>query len=130
MQNEPASGAAGVLGGDSARAILNAFFEIAEKWGLSTDEQMTLLGKPARSTFFKWKKEGGSLSVDTTERLSHILSIWKALQILYRDENHADGWIKRKNRFFANHSPLTRMLLGQVADLYVVRQYLDAERGG
>ena len=27
-------------------------------------------------------------------------------------------------------APLDRMLAGQVADLYVVRQYLDAQRGG
>lgn len=135
MQNEPAGGAVGALGGDSARTVLDAFFEIAEKWGLTTDEQIILLGKPARSTFFKWKKEGSALSVDTTERLSHIVSIWKALQIVLPDERQADDWIKRTNRYFANQkpasqTPLERMLLGQVADIYVVRQYLDAERGG
>lgn len=130
MPNEPAGGAVKAISGDSARAVLNAFFDIGEKWGLTTEDQMILLGRPARSTFFKWKKDGGTLSVDTTERLSHILSIWKALQILYRDEQDADGWVNRKNRFFANQTPKERMLLGQVADLYVVRQYLDAERGG
>jgi len=31
---------------------------------------------------------------------------------------------------FAVQAGLERMLGGQVADLYVVRQYLDAERGG
>jgi hypothetical protein len=30
---------------------------------------------------------------------------------------------------FGGRSALERMLSGQVADLYVVRQYLDAERG-
>jgi hypothetical protein len=29
-----------------------------------------------------------------------------------------------------NRSALERMLSGQVADLFVVRQYLDAQRGG
>jgi hypothetical protein len=31
---------------------------------------------------------------------------------------------------FAGKSALDRMLGGQVADLFVVRQYLDAQRGG
>jgi hypothetical protein len=30
---------------------------------------------------------------------------------------------------FGGRSALERMLSGQVADLYVVRQYLDAQRG-
>ena len=34
---------------------LNAFFNIATLWGLNTEEEQVLLGKPARSTFFKWK---------------------------------------------------------------------------
>ena len=32
---------------------LRTFFQIAELWGLSVDEQMTLLGVAARSTFYK-----------------------------------------------------------------------------
>jgi hypothetical protein len=31
---------------------------------------------------------------------------------------------------FGGHPALRRMLSGNVADLYVVRQYLDAVRGG
>lgn len=44
---------------------LEAFFAVAEKWHLSTEEQITLLGSPGRSTFFKWKKEGGTLEAAT-----------------------------------------------------------------
>jgi len=44
----------------------------------------------------------------------------------------ADGWIRKANAapLFGGHPALERMLGGQVADLYVVRQYLDAQRGG
>ncbi|MEH6408924.1 MAG: MbcA/ParS/Xre antitoxin family protein [Hyphomonas sp.] len=113
---------------DSA-AVLNAFFEMAQRWQLSTEEQIVLLGQPARSTFFKWKKGGATLSTDTEERLSHLFSIWKALQILVPDPDLSDSWIRRENRFFGM-SPLDRMLRGQVVDIYAVREYLDAERGG
>ena len=69
---------------------------------------------------------------DTLERLSYILGIYKALQILLPDEQAADRWIRKPNvaPVFAGRSALEQMLSGQVADLYRVRQYLDAERGG
>ncbi len=94
---------------------------------------MTLLGMTARSTFFKWKRDPGSvLPKDTPERISYILGIYKALQILLPDEEAADEWVRRPNTapLFAGRSALDRMLSGHVADLFVVRQYLDAQRGG
>ena len=112
---------------------LRTFFRIAELWDLSVDEQMTLLGLSARSTFFKWKKDPNTvLPKDTLERISYLLGIYKALQILLPDEEAADHWVRRPNAapVFGGRSALERMLSGQVADLFVVRQYLDAERGG
>ena len=112
---------------------LRTFFRIAELWSLSVEEQMTLLGLTARSTFFKWKKNPNTvLPKDTLERISYILGIYKALQLLLPAERAADEWVKRRNTAppFAGRSALDRMLSGQVADLFVVRQYLDAQRGG
>ena len=112
---------------------LRTFFRIAELWDLSVDEQMTLLGVTARSTFFKRKKDPNTvLPKDTLERISYILGVYKALQILLPDEKAADEWVKRPNSapLFAGQSALDRMLSGRVADLFVVRQYLDAQRGG
>ena len=112
---------------------LRTFFRIAQLWSLSVKEQMTLLGVTARSTFFKWKKDPNTvLPKDTLERISYILGIYKALQILLPDEKAADEWVKRPNTApqFGGRSALDRMLSGQVADLFVVRQYLDVQRGG
>ena len=112
---------------------LRTFFRIAKLWRLSVEEQMTLLGLTARSTFFKWKKDPDAvLPKDTLERISYILGIYKALQLLLPDETAADEWVKRPNAapLFGGRSALDRMLSGQVADLFVVRQYLDAQRGG
>ncbi len=112
---------------------LRTFFRIAELWSLSVEEQMTLLGQTARSTFFKWKRDANAvLPKDTLERISYIVGIYKALQLLLPNEQAADEWVKRPNAAppFAGKSALDRMLSGQVADLYIVRQYLDAQRGG
>lgn len=118
---------------DLSGPALRSFFRIADLWQLSNDEQMTLLGSPARSTFYSWKKEqNGSISRDTLERISYVLGIFKALQILLPNEAAADEWVKRPNTasLFGGRSALDRMLSGQVTDLFVVRQYLDAQRGG
>jgi hypothetical protein len=112
---------------------LRAFFRIAELWQLSVAEQMTLLGVTARSTFFAWKKNtDGELSKDTLERISYVLGIYKALQILLPDAQAADAWVRQLNQapLFGGRSALERMMSGHVADLFVVRRYLDAQRGG
>jgi hypothetical protein len=111
---------------------LRAFARIAELWHLSIAEQLTLLGLSSRSTYFKWKKEAEvRLPRDTLERISYILGIYKALQLLLPDTRAADEWVRRPNEatVFGGRSALDRMLSGNVSDLYIVRQYLDAQRG-
>lgn len=112
---------------------LRTFFNIAQRWGLDTRQEQTLLGSPARSTFFRWKRgDIGIVPHDLIERLSYLLGIYKALQVLLPVPERADAWVQRPNTapLFRGQTPLEHMLGGQVADLYRVRQYLDAERGG
>jgi hypothetical protein len=114
-------------------AAVRTFFRIADAWQLSADEARTLLGDPPRSTFFGWKRDGdGNLSRDVLERVSYVLGIYKALQILLPEAEAADAWIRQPNSapLFGGRPALDRMLSGNVADLYVVRQYLDGQRGG
>jgi hypothetical protein len=121
-----------VAGKDLSGPALRAFFRIAELWKLDVRQQRILLGNPAASTFFKWKKElSGTLSRDVLERISYVLGIYKALQILFPDPARADAWLSRPNEapLFRGQSALDRMMGGNVSDLFVVRQYLDAQRG-
>jgi hypothetical protein len=115
-------------------AGLRAFFNLAQAWGLNAEAQMVLLGAPGRSTFFKWKSapESADLKRDTLERLSYLLGIYKALQILLPATTSADAWVKKPNTapLFGGKSALDRMLGGNIGDLLAVRQYLDARRGG
>jgi hypothetical protein len=115
-----------------AAAGLRAFARLAAQWDLSTDEQRRLLGEPARSTFFAWRKapEQAVLSRDTLERLSLLLGIYKSLQILLPEAQAADAWVRKPNAAFGGSSALSIMLAGNVADLLRVRRWLDAARGG
>jgi Protein of unknown function (DUF2384) len=113
---------------------LRAFERIAQAWGLSVDEQMALLGQPPRSTYFAWRKapQTARLSRDTLERLSNILGIYKSLQILLPNAAAADAWVRQPNSapLFGGQPALARMLAGNVADLNLVRRYLDGVRSG
>ena len=115
-------------------AGLKAFFNIASSWKLTVGDEIRLLGEPARATYFNWKRDPSAvhLSRDTLERISYILGIYKALQILLPEAHAADAWIKKPNSatLFGGRSALDLMLSGNVGDLYAVRQYLDAMRGG
>jgi len=112
---------------------LRTLFRIADAWQLTSKELIKLLGNPPRSTFYKWKQgEVAALPQDVLERISYVFGIYSALQVLLPKPEAADAWIKKPNTapLFGGKSALDRMLSGQVGDLYVVREYLDAQRGG
>lgn len=118
---------------DMATAAMRTYPNITRAWGLKENEAATLLGVP-NTTYRRWKRcpEKASLDVNHLERMSLILGIYKALHILLPNPQAADSWLKRTNQnpLFAGHAPIERLLNGQVSDLYVVRQHLDAARGG
>lgn len=116
----------------AAAAALRTFWKLAEAWELSATEQATLLGV-GRTTLYQWKQgKVGSLDRHQLERLSYLFGIYAALQILFPLARRANEWLRKPNAapLFGGRSALDRMLGGQVADLYVVRHYLDAQRGG
>lgn len=116
----------------AAHAALRTFWNIAEAWQLSVGEQLGLLGV-SRTTLYQWKQgKVGPLDRNVLERLSYVFGIYSALQMLLPVPERAHEWLRKPNLapFLGGRSALDRMLGGQVADLFVVRQYLDAERGG
>lgn len=111
---------------------LRAFFPIAAAWDLSVVEQRALLGWPAASTFHKYKAgSSGTLSFDTLTRLSLILGIYKALQLLYPEPTLADAWVRmpNSNEIFGGNPPLALMMDDGIDGLYRVRRLLDGRRG-
>lgn len=111
---------------------LRAFFPVAAAWDLSVVEQRALLGWPAASTFHKYKSGNcGTLSFDTLTRLSLILGIYKALQLLYPEPALADAWVRlpNSNEIFGGKAPLTLMIDDGIDGLYRVRRLLDGRRG-
>ena len=111
-------------------AAKRAFFRIMDAWGVRDKDAQVLLGRPSRTTYYAWKKgEGGKLSHDTLERVSYVLGIYKALQLLFPNPGQADAWVRRPNAAFGGQSALEHALGGHVIDLARVCQYLDFVRG-
>src|SRR5688572_12424445 len=115
-----------------AAPALRAFFSIARAWDLSTTEERALLGWPPTSTFHKYKSgDAGVLSFDTLTRISLVLGIYKALQLLYAEPAFADRWIRmpNANTLFGGLTPVAFLSDTGLDGLFQVRRLLDARRG-
>jgi len=111
---------------------LRTFFNVARGWGLSAGEERALLGWPPTSTFHKYKSgQPGVLSFDTLTRISLVLGIYKALQMLYPEAAFADRWIRmpNANALFGGQAPIAFLADAGVDGLFQVRRLLDARRG-
>lgn len=129
---EPSPKAVNLQSAAAGAAAVRTFWRLAEAWKLTTAEQLSLLGV-GRTTLYQWKQgKVGPLDRHVLERLSYLFGIYAALQILLPVPERANEWIRKPNSapFLGGTSALDRMLGGQVADLFVVRQYLDAQRAG
>lgn len=125
--------AARAVGADSLAAGLKVFFAIADKWRLSPDEAMALLGHPSRSTYYNWRNgDVGHVAhgFDLASRISYVLGIFKVLETLYQRPDMADAWVRRPNEAFGGQSAMDRMRAGHMTDLAAVRSYLDSVTGG
>lgn len=121
-------------GSSVSSSLLPAIFNIFNQWHLTGAQQMTLLGLSNEKTLYNWKSrpEKAKLTRDLLERASYILGIYKSLQILLPERVLSDQWlaVPNDNPLFNGKAPLERLLAGQVVDLAVVRNFLDAQRGG
>jgi Protein of unknown function (DUF2384) len=112
---------------------LKALFNIAECWKLRSEEVRELLGGVANGSYFEMKKnpESKVLDADQMYRVSYLIGIFKALNILH-SQALADEWVRlpNSNRIFGGRAPLEYMIRGGVSAMQTVRRLLDARRGG
>jgi len=115
-----------------SRSAMQAFFQIVEKWELTTAQAIPLFGKISESGFFELKKkQDRALSQDELTRVSLVIGIFKALNILL-NEKLANQWVTRpnKNPMFKEARPIDFMIKGGIPGMLSVRRFLDSARGG
>ncbi|MPZ19107.1 MAG: DUF2384 domain-containing protein [Luteitalea sp.] len=113
-------------------AAVRAFFNILARWGVRDEDARVLLGGVSNGPYYEMKKSPDRvLDTDRLLRISYLIGIFKALNILYSTEL-ADQWIRlpNSNRIFRGRTPLAYMLEGGLPTMQTVRRLLDARRGG
>ena len=113
-------------------SALRAFFNIMEKWQVRDEDARQLLGGVSNGTFYQMKQNPNRvLDQDRLLRISYLIGIFKALNILY-SARLSDQWVRLQNTnpIFAGRTPLEYMLQGGTPAMQVVRRLLDARRGG
>ena len=112
-------------------AARRAFFSLTSHWKLRDEDARGLLGGISNGSFYQFKRAAKTLDQDKLTRISLLVGIFKALNILYSTKL-ADAWVERpnSNSLFGGKSPLDCMLKGGVPAMIRVRQLLDARRGG
>ncbi len=115
----------------SPSAIM-AFLNIMARWSVRDEDARALLGGISNGHFYQMKKSPKrSLDTDTLTRISYLVGIFKALNILY-SEKLADAWVQRPNAnpIFGGLTALAYMIKGGLPAMQTVRRLLDARRGG
>ena len=113
-------------------AANRAFFSLSEHWKLRDEDARNLLGGISNGSFYQLKRSiSKTLDQDKLTRISLLIGIFKALNILYSPKL-ADAWVQlpNANPIFAGESPLAYMRKGGLPSMIRVRQLLDARRGG
>jgi len=115
-----------------SRSAIPAFFKLARAWQLRDESTRQLLGGVSNGVFYQLKRgHKRTLDQDKLTRISLLLGIFKALNILY-SRKLADAWVNlpNSNPMFEGEAPLSYVIKGGVPALVRVRQLLDARRGG
>jgi len=114
-------------------SALMAFFNIVDRWRVRDEDARQLLGGVSNGPYYAMKKspEGRVLDADKLLRISYLIGIFKALNILH-GQPLADEWVRlpNTNRIFVGSSPLAYMMKGGAPAMQTVRRLLDARRGG
>lgn len=109
------------------------FFNMMKLWKVRDEDAKLLLGGISNGPFYEMKKNPGNkvLDVDQMFRVSYLLGIFKAINILHGQEL-ADEWIElpNSNILFGGKPPLEYLIAGGLPAMQNVRRLLDGRRGG
>ncbi len=118
---------------ESRQALAKLVIRLFALWDLDTATQLSLLGlsTSSRALLGKYRRgEALSANRDTLDRVGWLLSIHKALRLLYpHNQALRAQWVKLRNRAFANHTPLEEMTEHGLIGIAKVARYLDYQRG-
>jgi len=118
---------------DSRKGLATLVIRLFQLWGLSTSDQLDLLGlsPKSRAMLSKYAKgEALPATRDMYDRVGWLLAIHKALRLLYpQNKDIRYSWVNRRNTAFDNLAPLDVMKEQGIIGIARVARYLDFYRG-
>ncbi len=126
--------AAAKLSHNKQRGQARLLMTLFDHWSLNQIEIANLLGvsTSSRDTLSKYRKgeRGISAAQDSQQRAAYLLGIHKALRLLYpRNKELLYGWVKNRNRYFDNLTPLEIMTEEGLIGIARVYQCVNFMRG-
>lgn len=113
--------------------IAKMIMRLFDHWQISTGYQLSLLGLSKENRGALTKYRGGQPLAndrDKLERASILLGIHKSLRLLFPSNRElAYGWMSQPNRAFHGTTPVQVIDEQGMIGLYMVRAYLDRQRG-
>lgn len=112
-----------------AEALTRTTINLFNAWKLTDAQARTLLGGLSARTWARWKDgKAGRVDRDLKMRMAHLMGVHKGVRHLFKDATRGYDWVKAPNTAFGGKSALEVMLQGELSDLAVMREWLDAER--
>ena len=127
-----------IMAGEEVNQAMPTAFRVAvrtlDAWGFSAGEMARVLGF-STAQFHRYRATGlpeESVNEDLTTRVSLVLGIERALEILLAEESDIRNWMNRPSNapIFDGVTPKSIMLNGELGDLWGVRSYLDGWLSG
>lgn len=112
--------------------VLEAFLKTCQRWHLSLEQQVILLGYKGSEFFGLQFLEGRVLAPpqDVRERAGYILAISIGLGSLFDKSERAElAWLNAPRKALNGRSALAYMLEGRMANLMDIAAMVDHERG-
>jgi len=111
-------------------ALSRTIVELLNRWGVQSEDQVTLLGLPAdtkpRALRRYYENTPLPNSPEINERIDHLLGIADALRTSNPCSATADViWLHAINHRFDNRTPLDAMIRDGLGGLLAVRTHLD-----
>ena len=111
---------------------VNVFFNIMAHWRIRDIDARLLLGGVSNGVYCSLKKgQERPLNEDKLTRISYLIGIHRALNIIYSEEL-ADRWMRlpNNNRIFRGAPPLEYLVQGGIPAFVTLRKLLDARQDG
>ncbi len=105
--------------------------KLLDYWHLNRDDAVSLLGfNSTDSNSVKDILNGmTSLDRDVRDRIAHLFHIWTTLSSLFQDRDVENDWLREPHALLDEQSPLNLLMDGDMENLLLVKEYVDAAAG-